>query len=111
MLSRGSFCPGSLENFVADKLAEAAAEDSTVSAHIREAFKVCEHRTYKVRSRLVAAHRLYFDDLSLSRKRAGGPLKGTAKRTCGTKDATYKHERELKVSSSSHNIIKTSVTK
>ena len=51
---------------MADKL----AEDASVPSHIREAFTV--------RTRLVAAHQLFFNDSSSSKKRAGAPLEGPA---------------------------------
>ena len=76
-------------NFVANKLAEAAAESATVTPHIIDAFKMCQRRAYKVRTRLVAAHRLHFDDLPTSRKRAGNSLdSGPAKRASSSRAVT-----------------------
>jgi len=97
-------------NYVADKLAEDAAEAATVPSHMRDTFQFCQRRAYKVRLRLIAAHRLYFNGLrsSSKKRKAGEALEGQPKRTS---KSNLDENLESAVQNSSHHIIRSSVKK
>ena len=97
-------------NYVADKLAEKTAAEISVPDHVGGAFKLCQSRACKVRLRLVAAHRVFLNDLPCSRKRSAAALEGDKKRTCRNHShSCFEHELKIKVLESSHNIMKSSV--
>ena len=105
-------------NYVADKLAEKAGRQLRPD-HFAESTAFWERRAQQVRKRLVAAHRLFFNELSSQdgkRKRVDPTGEPLTKRTCNSiipnNKAFYDHHRfdiDNKVSLSSHSIVNKSV--
>ena len=106
-------------NYVADKFAEKAAASANMADHFADSIPFWERRAQQVRKRLVAAHRLFFNELASQdgkRKRvdpSGDPL---PKRTCNNalpNNKTYydnhRFDVDAMVSQSSHSIVKNSV--